>query len=420
MSLHYSFPRITNIRDVLPYIDECFRVVEKEGLTFINYVMMGSETFPSFMVEPETVDPYDGSSQYGAHCIYAHNLRAAIRRECRGIVFDTITGDIVSRPFHKFFNAGEREELALDLIDVSRPHFILEKLDGSMIRPLPTSGGIRWGTKMGITDVGMVAECFVATRPEYVEFAEQCMEKGLTPLFEFCSRDTRIVLDYPEDRMVLTGIRNNVSGGYTSHADMKHLGAQFGFEVVNRDFFMVEDMVGYVADVKQEDSSEGVVIRFHDGHMLKVKNDWYVRVHRAKDMIRSEMRLLDLVLNEELDDLLPTLMDEDRGRVLSYVDSFYNEVNHAIAMVSDLYGYARAEFETKKDFALGKKDMDASIRSIIFGLWDGKHKNCGDAVLKVIRAGMSSETKFAEMKSRMNLNTGWDEIWGKNVMEEAA
>ena len=87
MTLHYPFPTIMTIEDVLPHIDNYFRVVKKnDGYTYINYSMMTPAVFP----------PVEGTDE--------ERLKASIRRECRGITFDTKTGQIVSRPFHKFFN----------------------------------------------------------------------------------------------------------------------------------------------------------------------------------------------------------------------------------------------------------------------------------------------------------------------------
>ncbi|KMR26836.1 hypothetical protein EV34_14995, partial [Staphylococcus aureus] len=69
---------------------------------------------------------------------------------------------------HKFFNISENDGVSLDKVDLNRSHLFMEKLDGSMIRPFLLSSGIRWGTKMGITDVSMQAEEFVAKNPKYL------------------------------------------------------------------------------------------------------------------------------------------------------------------------------------------------------------------------------------------------------------
>jgi hypothetical protein len=126
MALHYDFPVIHNISDVLPHIDtKNFRVVEKDELTFINYAKMGTDPFPDIL---------PGNTAEA-------NLSAAVRRECRGIAFYTDGGEIASRPFQKFFNAGERADMPLADIQISRPHYNLNKLDGSRLLPSSASSG---------------------------------------------------------------------------------------------------------------------------------------------------------------------------------------------------------------------------------------------------------------------------------------
>jgi len=124
--MNYEFPHITNISDVLPAIEgrDEFVVAVKEGYTVINYNVMMADTFD-----------------------------CNIRRECRGIIFDTVTGEIIRRPFHKFFNVNEREETQDHVFDLCRSYTILEKLDGSMIAPFIVNGEMIWGTKMGATEV---------------------------------------------------------------------------------------------------------------------------------------------------------------------------------------------------------------------------------------------------------------------------
>jgi RNA ligase len=425
MSLNYTFPIIRTLDDVLPYIDDNFRVVEKDGWTFINYNMMGLDVFPEMVSNPTTQIEID------------HNHYAAVRRECRGIIFDTASREIVSRPFHKFFNAGERASVALDKIDVSLPHVVLEKLDGSMIRPLYVGGGFRWGTKMGITDVGMKAEEFVARRlgqgdASYLGVADYCRINGLTSLFEFCSRSTRIVVDYPVDRMVLLAIRENVSGKYLSRDELQFIAAAFDVPLVdNLDFLGrtfsapapvgVADMDKFMDVVKDRTEGEGKIVLFDNGHAVKVKSDWYVRIHRAKDMMRSEMRLLDLVFNQELDDLLSALPEEDCARIDKYLKSYLVEWEHLRDVIDYRYDNVREVFKTKKDFALSDTaaGLSQTFKGIMFGMWDGKYETASEAATTIVRNSMTSESKFAAMKVAINFDTGWDEIWAAET-EEAA
>lgn len=192
--MNYQFPEIRSIHDVLPHIEgrSEFIVAEREFGTVINYVVAMADTFD--MAGPD-------------------DLGAAIRRECRGLKFHP-DGTIGARPFHKWFNINEREETQQHVVDLSLPHSIMEKLDGSMIHPMTVAGSVRWMTKMGITEVAKQAEEFVAANTKYLDFASWCIGNKLTPLFEWCSRKQKIVIDYPEDKLVLLAVRDNVSGEY--------------------------------------------------------------------------------------------------------------------------------------------------------------------------------------------------------------
>jgi RNA ligase len=206
--MNYEFPHITNIADVLPAIEgrDEFVVAKKEGYTVINYNVMMADTFPDVETDYDefssSVDP---------------NI-AKIRRECRGIIFDTETGDIIRRPFHKFFNVNEREETQDHVIDLSRPHAILEKLDGSMIAVFSHEGKLIWGTKMVAQDFHELVEQFIkSSNIDYEGFCWETINSGYTPIFEWMHPQKRIVIDYgKEPNLILTAIRHIVTGQYVS------------------------------------------------------------------------------------------------------------------------------------------------------------------------------------------------------------
>jgi len=60
----------------------------------------------------------------------------------------------------------------------------------------------------------MQAEVFIAQNPQYIDFARDCIGEGYTPIFEWCSNKNRIVLDYPEDQLILTSVRHMITGEY--------------------------------------------------------------------------------------------------------------------------------------------------------------------------------------------------------------
>jgi tRNA splicing ligase len=118
---NHTFPTIRNITDVLPFIEgvDEFKVIRKDWYTVINYVVALEDTFPSIEVA-------GGSAKMRKE----RQLEAAMRRECRGLVFDNVTGELLSRPYHKFFNVNEKPETHVNKVNLATPHVILEKLDG--------------------------------------------------------------------------------------------------------------------------------------------------------------------------------------------------------------------------------------------------------------------------------------------------
>ena len=202
--MDYKFPHINTIDDVLPAIAgrEEFIVADKGAYTVINYHVVMPDSFPPLKVS-------GGSAKMRAE----RQLHNTLRRECRGIKFYP-DGRIAARPLHKFFGVGEREETLPSKIDFSTPHSIEHKLDGSMIHPILIEDQVRWCTKMGITDVSLQVEQYVSNHLRYEAFARWCEAKGITPIFEWCSRNQRIVIDYPEDSLILISARHKITGEY--------------------------------------------------------------------------------------------------------------------------------------------------------------------------------------------------------------
>lgn len=394
--MNYEFPLIRNISDVLPAIEgrDEFIVAEKEGYTVINYNVMMADTFPDVLVDPSWQDQESGWT-------VDYDYNAAIRRECRGIIFDTATGDIIRRPFHKFFNVNERDETQDHSVDLSRPHAILEKLDGSMIAVFAHEGKLVWGTKMGATDVAKPVEEFVARNPEYVRFAEEAIANEWTPIFEWCSRKQRIVLDYFDDQLVLTAMRHMNTGSYALHGNLEAIGLAYAIPVV-RAFDPQTDMKAFIEHVRDLQDIEGFVVRFDDGHMLKLKCDWYVQIHKAKEAILQDRNIVELILDDKLDDIKAHLPAEDRD----HLTLFECDINKAINIsVSDI----RIELDSllrngidRKDFAMGRaQELDGYIRPIIFRLFgreDVSREEIDGLVRNVVRNNLGRTAKYEAIR----------------------
>ena len=169
--MDYEFPLIRHISDVLPAIEGFPEIIvaEKDGYTVINYVVSTPDTW-------KRSGNADLANFYGGYEAWT------IRRECRGLIFAE-DGTIMSRPFHKFFNLGEKEETLPTAIDFGQEHRVMSKMDGSMIRPIIVKGVLRLATKMGVTDVAVEAE--KTLNDEQRDWLRMAVEQGITPLFEY-------------------------------------------------------------------------------------------------------------------------------------------------------------------------------------------------------------------------------------------
>lgn len=134
--MRYEFPVIHGIGDIERFragglIHKAFgRWARDNGTVVYDYTYMTDDAFPRI----------------------GENAFAPYARELRGLTFDAETGALLSRPYHKFFNAGEREETLPRNLDFGAAHAVLEKLDGSMVHAFLAPGGeLAFATRSGVT-----------------------------------------------------------------------------------------------------------------------------------------------------------------------------------------------------------------------------------------------------------------------------
>jgi RNA ligase len=337
--MHYKFPQIHTINDVLPHIQgrKEFVVAEREDFgTVISYKCLLSNTF-------DMIDDNDNGG--------------AIRRECRGLIFDK-EGNIMSRPFHKFFNINEREETIEEVVEVSMPkqaHIIMEKMDGSMIRPLlDRHGNLRLGTKMGITDVANNAEDWLTKQDDHakkLKWLRLMVDSGITPLFEWVSPDNQIILEYKEEDLVYLGSRRNTTGEY-----FMDIQDDVPFNQVPLYGSVQGNLKIYIDRQRQAKNREGDVIRFENGHMIKVKNYWYVKCHRIKSGTSGDHDIVNSILKGVLDDEIPFFSKRKLKYVRDFEKSFWDAFQQTEDRLFNLkeevirqgYGFREGKIDRKR------------------------------------------------------------------------
>lgn len=390
--MNYLFPRISHLDEVREAIEGSpeFIVAERDWGYVVNYLVMTPDAFPPVV-----------------------DLNSAIRRECRGLIFNR-DGELISRPLHKFFTVNQVDETQAHRIDLSQPHVILEKLDGSMIRPIPVGAAYRLGTKMGISDVSMQAEVFVADHPDYDSFIRACIASGITPIFEWCSRKQRIVVDYPEDRLVLIAARNIRHGTYMGIDGLRGLAEAWNLDLVRQYEGTACNMQALLDETRDIVGQEGWIIRFDDGHMVKCKGEDYLRRHHAKDAIGREKDTIAMLLADKLDDVKQDLEEGDRHRLERFEREFWQGVSDTAAVWSQHFDTAKGVYGSdRKGFALEwAPRFEANERSAIFRAWDlaWTPAEWRQAVVDVIAKNTGTATKVDAVRA----------LWGGGRWDFAA
>lgn len=77
-------------------------------------------------------------------------------------------------------------------------------------------------------------------------------------------------------------------------------------------FTKIESLIEFTRGLED---AEGFVVAFEDGHRVKIKADQYVRIHKTIDRILFDRNIISLVLNEEVDDVIPMLPKVQAERV---------------------------------------------------------------------------------------------------------
>ena len=104
---------------------------------------------------------------------------------CRGLVTMDETGEVVARPFKKFFNIEEGKHTPTDQYDVYK------KMDGSLIIAFYFQGGWIFASRGSFSS----DQARAASKLFYKEYNSAGMNTDTTYLFEYTSPWNRIVVD---------------------------------------------------------------------------------------------------------------------------------------------------------------------------------------------------------------------------------
>ncbi len=368
--------------------------------SMIDAGYVGIQTHPT---EPLAIYNYTHAAQYD-------QVWNPVTRQCRGLIVRFIGAEgararyeVVARPWPKFHNYGEHEEGSLDL---GAPCTVTDKVDGSLgiLYPMGSStfwqgefrearGGCPVGPSWAIATRGSFTseQALHATailRSRYGEFVPR---RGITYLYEIVYPENRIVVDYGDtDDLVLLDVLVTETGAAANrvfgHCWPGHVASTFSCRTL--------------ADALALDprtNAEGVVVRFADGEMLKIKQEDYVALHKIVTGLNERTVWAHLASGGTVAELCEPLPDEFHewvGEVAEGLDCAFQTTLFRVQSVGAdiLTGISLSGNRdwTRKEFAEAVSGSFLSdIASYLFLWLDGKDERLAQAIWRDLKPAVT-------------------------------
>jgi RNA ligase len=380
----------------------------------LDYVDMGLVIMQNHPTLPLSIYNYSRECQYNGNW-------DEITVNCRGLILD-IEGNVIAKPFPKFFNWEEHIVEGSKLPPIpNEPFQVYEKMDGSLgiifyyerklsleeryniwfnnnyetgmerffdpntlpnfddpyYEPTPkTKGEWHIASKGSFTSEQAIKgkEMLDKSNTEYG------LIPGYTYLVEIIYPKNRIVVDYGDDeKLVVLGCYNNETGKEGRISNM----TSEGWEIVKMYKTWGEDWETLKREISKD--NEGYVIRFQSGFRMKLKGDVYLRLHRIVTNFSTRTIWEILKNGEDLTPFLERVPDEFDTWVKEVVKDLqtrYDNIRKDYANITiDLMN--KVGIEDKKAFA--ELALPYPHNSILFSMYNGKVDCMDEYIWKLLK-----------------------------------
>lgn len=271
--------------------------------------------------------------------------------QCRGLIAD-VEGNIVARPFPKFFNYEEHQGNL-----PNEPFEVYEKLDGSL--------GILYFYK---------DKPYIATRgsfdSEQAKVANEMLNtyninilnKNYTYLFEIIYPENRIVVNYKDKKQLfLISTIETRTGKEIIHHEGNY------FPNVKRYDEHEYIPINLLSELEKP-NQEGFVIRFQSGLRIKIKFKDYVRLHSIVTQITKKKVWEVIKDNKNFDEFIGNIPDE----LFSWIKKTESELreDHDTIEKTSLMFLKKVIVPYRKKIA--KEIVDNPYASVMFSMLDNK------------------------------------------------
>ena len=318
--------------------------------------------------------------------------------ECRQLILEKESWDIVHMSFKRFFNYGEALDLSQDFDYKSAK--ALDKIDGSIIGCMEykdewlmtTRGVIEGGCQVGTFPLTF-RELFYMTTAQYPNFWPKIKEIKIEGndydyTFELTSPENRVVTPYTDRKLHLLTVRNRQDDFKELDPAIVRIIAQgLGVSCPQAHAFTeISELVRMASNVGQLE--EGFVCidysQLVNGsyRRMKVKNPAYLAIAHLKESAACSLRaLLQLVIMGEASEFL-TYFPEYK----TYVEGLQSKWDeYQDKMAQDLLNAAEKKTLSRKDYALWV-EKNCINTSAMYQFLDGKIVTVNDWLDSIVKA----------------------------------
>jgi hypothetical protein len=314
-------------------------------------------------------------------------------QECRGLVLEKGTWNVMSLAFTKFFNADESNAHKVDWNTAN----VLEKLDGTLIQVYWDWTNKEWyagttGTAEGEGEVNnkmgtTFNSLFWDTVTKQYALNPCMLDKDHVYVFELTTPYNIVVKPHGESSATLLTVRNRVTLKELSWKDLEMVSESLRVPLVKR-FDLNANNVGVLLRTFENMiwHDEGYVVVDANFNRIKIKNPAYVAVHHLKGKT-AEHNIITIVKSNEIEEFASTFPErkDELFRLKEKYDLLIEKLNNVWVELSarkpknitkeEKKKYAAAVFEV-----CGKYDLK-QFTGLYFGLVDGKVSSVEDFVL---------------------------------------
>jgi hypothetical protein len=313
-------------------------------------------------------------------------------QECRGLILEKDTWDVMSLAFLKFFNSDETNAAK---IDWNTAH-VLEKLDGTLIQVYHDWNNNYWyaattGTAEGEGEVNnkegtTFDSLFWDT--VYAKYGlNQCLlNKDLIYIFELTTPYNIVVKPHGESSATLLAVRNRKTLKEVSYGELNMIAVSLGTPLVKRfDLNTPNLSILLKTFEKMVWHEEGYVVVDSEFNRIKIKNPAYVHAHHLKGKMGNH-HIMGIIKTNEIEEFIATFKERESelyrlkdnyDKLVLKLKSVWEELDNLKPVnqtKEEQKEYAVNVFRTCEEYGLKQ------FSNLFFGLANGKITSIDDFI----------------------------------------